>query len=176
MCFLNIIVTNKHFFPHRTLQGITDLQNTLWCVLLEIFCLGKKYGDVRGKTYAHNYDSCMHPPSRHGNGGGGNEWREIPQRGQLLWANKLSNPAAPPHQEHFIGNFPSFWVLFFFKEDFPCAWLKSDSRKIKAQYLPSRSTAKGEIEKSYNRASEVAALGIQGAVVRPMAQLTWPKV
>ena len=76
------------------------------------------------------------------------EWREIPQRGPFWQTIKLSNKTAPPHQEHFIGDLPSFWVLFLLRKTDPVTL--SDSWKIKRN-LSSMSIVK---EDSHNQVSE----------------------
>lgn len=85
--------------------------------------------------------------------------------GRLILANIQANTAALPHQ-YFSGDLPSFWVLFLLLKTYHVPDMKSDSWKIKRQYLSSRKRVKGGIQKSYNQVSEeMGSRYPQGAMV-----------
>lgn len=86
----------------------------------------------------------MHYPSRHRSSGSGNGGKFL---GEVNFGRQSSSLIqVPPHPELFIGNIPSFWVLFL-RRTYHVPDIKSDSWKI-TQYSLSRSTVKGGMEKT----------------------------
>lgn len=95
--------------PTEHFMGLMFCKNTLWSVL--IFSVWITNSEMfREEVFVDSCESCMHYPSRHGSGGCGNG-------GKFLWEVNFGRQSSsliqvPPQPEHFIGNIPSFWVLF----------------------------------------------------------------
>lgn len=88
-------------------------------VVFKVFNLGQKYWILREELSVNNCIAVCINLLDIGAVVVETEWREIPQGGQFWQTIKLSNKTAPPHQEYFIGDLPSFWVLFLLRKTYP---------------------------------------------------------
>lgn len=80
-------------------------------VVFKVFNLGQKYWILREELSVNNCIAvCINLLDI---GAEGNS------SGRSVLADNQANKTAPPHQEYFIGDLPSFWVLFLLRKTYP---------------------------------------------------------